>query len=350
MNEKELQTNNYSCKNCGGTLYFDAQTQNLKCQKCSTTYPIKKQKTFKKHTVQTNTTLNNEHSAWVNDNKVFKCKNCGSSVIANKNEMSNTCPYCGTALTLSPSQLPGIKPDCIIPFKFNKEQASVKFAESVKRKFFVNGAFKKQLPTSKIWGTYIPSFNFDINTSSNYQGVLYDIVKGPSGTSSKDLKPISGSLNKNYKDVLVESSSYITQPQLKGVLPYDISCAVDYDNNFILGYTVEHYTETLETCQKIAQTTVDALIRKDILNNYSYDGIDSLTINTKYLDKQYNYALVPIYRFEYNFKNKPYKTYMNGQTGKIDNNLPPSIPKIVMVVLLFMLFIILPIILALISD
>lgn len=350
MNEKILQTNNYSCKNCGGTLYFNPPEQNLKCQKCLSTYPLKKQRTFKKHTVTTNASLNKEYQEWKNDNKVFKCKNCGSSIIANKNEMSSTCPYCNTALTLLPEQLPGLKPDFIIPFQFDKTQASIKFAENVKHKFFVNGAFKKKLPENKIWGTYIPSFNFDINTSSNYKGVLYDIQHNTQGASTRSYKNIAGKLDKEYKDVLVESSNHINQVQLKDILPYDTTRAVDYNNNFILGYTVEHYTETLESCEKIAKTSVDALIRKDILNKYTYDGVSSLTVNTSYIKKEYTYILVPIYKFEYTFKNKPYKTYMNGQTGKIDSNLPPSIPKIVMTVLLVMLFILIPIILALISD
>ena len=349
MKEVELKSDQYNCKNCGSILHFDPQTKSLKCDECKSTFKLERAKTFKRHNLDNNLDETSSRNEWIEDNKVFKCTNCGSSIIANKYEISKTCPYCNTNLILDTTALPGLKPDAVVPFVFDKAEASQRFVQNVKKKFYVNGKFKRCLPENKISATYIPSFVYDMQTNSTYRGVL-SRSSTYNGHTTTTTFSISGSLNKKYSNIIVESSSKINQNELRGILPYDMSAAVDYKNGFILGYTVEHYADTLKTCEKIAQQTISSLIRKDVLSRYSYDSVQRLNIDTQYSDKKFNYVLVPIYKFEYNFKNKPYKTFMNGQNGKVDNNLPKSIPKIVMTVLLVLLIILLPFILSFLGD
>ena len=349
MSEVELKSDQYNCKNCGSVLCFNPNTQSLFCEKCKSTFDLEKKRSFKRHDFESETVDNQKRNEWVEDNKVFKCKNCGGSIVANKYEFSNTCPYCNTNLAVDSSALPGLKPDGIIPFAFDKTGASQKFVENVKKRFYVNGKFKRHLPENKIKGTYVPSFVFDMNTDSTYHGVLSE-TEHRDGHSYTRTFHISGTLKKPYKNVMVESSSKITQKELDGILPFDMSKAVDYKNGFILGYTVEHYADTLKVCEEIARETISKLIRRDILSKYSYDSVQSLVVKTDYSQKEYNYVLVPLYKFEYTFKNKSYTTYMNGQNGKVDKNLPKSIPKIVLTVLIVLLIIALPFILSMISE
>ena len=345
MSTVELKSNEYNCKNCGYVLHFSPQDKALKCEKCKSTYPLPYEKQFSKHNYEQNSKEDANRNNWINDNKVFKCNNCGSSIIANKYEISNTCPYCGTNLVLDKNSLPGLKPDLIVPFVFNKANASERFLANVRKKFFVSGAFKKHLPENKIKGTYVPSFTFSMQTKTTYTGVLRKGEQYQDKTVYTNF-PISGTLNKKYNEIMVESSSKIKQSQINEILPYDLTRAVKYENGFILGYTVEHYADTLKTCEEIARTIISKLIRKDILSKYTYTSVVSFTPKTDYSNKEYSYVLVPIYKFEYTYKNKPFVTYMNGQNGKIDNNLPKSIPKIVLTFLVIILIILLPFILS----
>ena len=349
MENVELKSQQYNCKNCGSVLLFDPNTKSLMCDKCNSHFEMQITKNFKRHQYQENFEESKTRDEWINDNKVFKCKNCGGSIVANKYEMSNTCPYCNTNLAVDSNNLPGLKPDAIIPFAFDKEKASQKFVENVRKKFYVSGKFKKHLPSNKIRGTYVPSFVFDMKTQSSYNGTLSRSERQGDHTFTTSFN-INGTLNKKYSNVMIESSSQLKQYELNAIMPFDMSTAVDYQNGFILGYTVEYYAEKLKTCEEIARQTVASLIRKDILSKYTYDSVDELSISTKYDEKDYNYILLPVYKFEYDYKNKPFKTYMNGQNGKIDNNLPKSIPKIVMTVLIVILIILIPIILSLIGD
>lgn len=349
MSEIELRSNEYNCKNCGSILHFDPNSHGLLCEKCKSSFDLDYSKTFVRHKFDKDAVESQKRNEWVEDNKVFKCKNCGASIVANKYEFSNTCPYCNTNIAVDASTLPGLKPDAIIPFAFDKTGASQKFVENVRKKFYVNGKFKRHLPENKIKGTYVPSFVYDMKTKSTYDGTLSK-TEHVNGQSFPQTFYIKGNFDKQYNNIMIESSSKITQPELNGILPYDMSKAVDYKNGFILGYTVEHYAQTLKTCEEIAKQTVSKLIRRDILSKYSYDKVEEFNVKTIYEQEDFNYILVPIYKFEYTFKNKPFKTYMNGQNGKVDNNLPKSIPKIVMTVLIILLLIALPFILSLLGD
>ncbi|MBR7091011.1 MAG: hypothetical protein IKC79_00990, partial [Clostridia bacterium] len=71
-----------------------------------------------------------------------------------------------------------------------------------------------------------------------------------------------------------------------------------------------------------------------------------MTLKKSFNNHTYSLYLMPVYRFEYQFKKKPYITYMNGQTGKVNNNLPKSGTKITLTVLFVLLLILLPFILA----
>ena len=96
--------------------------------------------------------------------------------------------------------------------------------------------------------------------------------------------------------------------------------------------------------------TKKSMIRSDILRKYTYDGVSYLNVNTDYSNETFEYDILPVYRFDYDYKNKKYVTYMNGQTGRVDNNIPKSPAKIALVVILIILAVLLPIIIAIITS
>ena len=56
--------------------------------------------------------------------------------------------------------------------------------------------------------------------------------------------------------------------------------------------------------------------------------------------------MLPMYRINFNYKNKKYSNIINGQTGKVGGNIPKSKFKIALIVIGIILGFLLPIILA----
>ena len=352
--EKKLKSVQCKCASCGGNLIYSPKTKDLFCEKCSNHVEIKNNNKIELHDIYKNYQKDESYKEFVNSNNIFKCANCGSNVVLNKFEITKKCPYCSADLVISDEQMPGLKPDAVIPFDFDKEEASNLFAKNVSKRFFVPNKFKKNIPTSDISGIYIPSFGFYANTISQYNGELYTehATTDADGHQStyREYFHVSGAHTCDFADVMVESSSKITQNEINGFLPYKCKEKKAYCNEYILGYSVEHFNQTVSKCVPTYKSIVSSAIRKQILRKYSYDGVNYLNVETEYHDEKFLYYLLPVYRFEYKYNGKKYITYMNGQTGKVDSNVPKSGFKIAMVILLAILILLLPIIIGIISG
>ena len=303
-----------------------------------------------KHRIITKDEHSIEYQNWINSHKVCKCQNCGSSIVLNKLDITTSCPYCHTPYVLDRSTLPDLVPDAVIPFRFDHHTAGQKFKNFAKSKFYVNGKFKKDIPDNLIVGTYIPSFVFDAISTTQYSGTLYreEVVETSNGHTTRSVPfHVSGTITVQHQNVLIESSTQLNQKDINGVLPFDYSQAYAFADDYILGYNVEYYNDSLAQSDQNAQPIYEQQIKRAILRKYSQaSSMGAMTLKKSFNNHTYSLYLMPVYRFEYQFKKKPYITYMNGQTGKVNNNLPKSGTKITLTVLFVLLLILLPFILA----
>lgn len=354
METKKIDSEQQKCKNCGGNLYFSPKTKNLICENCGSKKEIIIEGEILKHGLGEKNGGGKEYKEYIEQNKSFKCPNCAANVVLNKFEISQICPYCSTALVVNNKSSYGLKPDGIIPFEFDENDAAEIFAKAVKKRFFAPRKFKKKLPENQITGIYIPCFGFDANTKSVYKGELYNeethTDRDGRSHTTRSYFHISGTWNYKYENIIVECSSQITQLELKGFTPYKHNKGKPYNNSFILGYSVEQYDKEVNDCLEQYHYELDNCIRKDILKKYSYDGVNYLNVKTERSDEKYAYQILPVYKFEYDYKNKKYVTYMNGQTGKVDNNIPKSKIKIAFAILLPILIFAIPFIISIISS
>ena len=157
----------------------------------------------------------------------MQCKNCGAQIILDKLEFAKECQYCGSPVVSEIDELPGLKPDAVIPFKFDGVEAVKKFNIGVRKKWFLPNEFKKEPPTDNINGIYVPSFAFDSNTNSSYNGVLvkdhtHTNSKGQTTTTHEYIRIAANKLL-NFTNVTIESSSKIENKDMKALLPYQLN-------------------------------------------------------------------------------------------------------------------------------
>ena len=339
----EIKGSNAKCRNCGGSLTFDPASQDLHCPNCDSHFAFDKARKQIKHRISEGKAVDrmDVHDKWASEMKVVKCQTCGAEVMLSGLEVSTACPYCGSDYVSETKALPGLKPDVVIPFAFNEEKAAELFVKGMKKKFFAHQALKKKLPPSKIHGIYVPSFTFDADSVSRYDGRLYKNKtytdsKGNSHTRREYFK-ISGTESLAHRDYVEESSTKMNDKQMTALLPYQMDGSYQYDSNFIRGYSLEHYQDGLAACYDNAQTKMRAAIRSAILNQYNHDGVDYLNIDARFSNELYSYRVLPVYSFEFLWKKKNYMVFMNGQTGKVGSQYPKSALKISILVILIVL-------------
>lgn len=334
-----IKKTNARCTGCGGSLIFDSKSQNLICKNCNSQIEIDKvNKLIKK-----DYTCSSETSSI--KGKSTNCSSCGALLEIKEREITKTCPYCNNNFVLELEEINGLKPDLIIPFQFDKKEAIEKFKQGVKKKHFLPNKFKKSPNFSKIDGTYISSFSFDSKTQSSYSGRL---AKDESYTDSNGNRKtrttyqnISGDKSLDFENVIVESSSQANQALFEEIKPFNINnqTVFEYNPDFIRGYLVESYDNSLSNAKVISEDLMKSRIKNAILANYRYDRVVSFNLSTNFFDNKYNYMLVPVYFINIDYKKKTYITYLNGQTGRLGENLPKSKLKIAMLFLIPILLI-----------
>lgn len=340
------------CPSCGGKVEYSPKSKGLKCDKCQTIYPVQFEKAGEKKRVAL--ALNNDKGfeQWKDSKRTFHCENCGAEIILNKFDYAEKCSYCNTTSLVPTDKLPGLKPDCVVPFKIEKDMANQQFKLSTQKKRFLPTAFKKNIPNAKIGATYIPSFAFDITIDATYHGMravsrTVQTANGPRTTTT--LVPFSGSIHNDYKNVVVESSEQLSQSQIQGILPYNFGECFVYNDDFVTGYDIEYYNQTVSDANKLARTVVYNMTDSAIRSRHG--NVRSLTIKPTYSNENYSYCLLPVYFVNYKYKEKEYFNLMNGQTGQTTGKVPRSATKITFFTLAIILLVIgLPLLIMLLAS
>ncbi len=350
---KVLKSSSGNCKTCGSNLFFNPETQTLDCESCKSKQVIDSKVEITKHNLEELDAANHHKTLILKNNKQsMKCSNCGASVVLTKFETATSCPYCNSNLIANKEQIAALEIDSIIPFKFGKEKARQMFKEKLKSKWFISGKFLKSLSSQEISSFYFPSFIFDSDCSTTYNGRLYneETIEDSDGNrrTVKKYFNILGKRDTKHKDVIIEASTKLQQNELNYVKPYNLNEMKAYSDEYIYGYPLEQYSNTVGEAYLQAQDMMKAEIRRAILSSYSHDGVSYFNMTPTFYNKKYLYCVLPMYRINYSYKNKNYSNVMNGQTGSLGGKYPKSGLKITFAILIPALFIVLPIIAAII--
>lgn len=355
-----MELNN--CPTCGGRVEFSPSDKKLKCEKCSNLFPIEYKSPKEKKRIVEAIHVDNDKGfeKWKESKRTFQCKNCGAQIILNKFEMTSKCSYCNTHSLVPTQDLPGLKPDAVIPFKISKEKANEQFKLRTKKKMFLPNDFKKNLPKTQIGATYLSSFSFGMDAFATYDGIravsrtVTRRVHTANGVrivtdTVTDYVPFSGNIEKLFDDIVVESSDKIEQYQINSILPYYFKECYEYNDDFLSGYSVGYYNQSIEDAVKVAEgqvlSTLDTIIRN------KHGNVTRLNIYPKYENQKYSYVLLPLYFINFKYKDKEYLNLMNGQTGVGSGSLPKSATKITFFTLFIILIVVgLPLLIILLSS
>lgn len=104
----------YKCPNCGGNMTFDPEKQLLHCDYCGNESKVEDVETEEREDdVEQN----------LSNTKVYECPNCGAEIITDEYTAATYCAYCGAATILSDRLSNVIKPQSVIPFKYDRDFA-----------------------------------------------------------------------------------------------------------------------------------------------------------------------------------------------------------------------------------
>ena len=338
------------CSSCGGKVEFSPQDKGLKCVNCGNVYPIEYTQTVTKHPIEW-VPDQQKLTEWGQQNRSYQCRTCGAQITFNRYDIAQNCQYCNTNSLVPLNDLPGLRPEIVLPFNFSKEQAKAEFNTRVTKRHFLPLDFKRNLPRTEMSSTYISSFTFECFVEAKYHGrqKIETTERDSNGHTHTETsyRYFSGVIKHQFDNLVVEANDKISQNDIKGILPYNFNESYDYQDGFVKGYNVAYYDRSVENAKEQAKKDAYQHIERMIRNKYY--SIDSLTIEPVYSNMKYNYALLPMYFVNFKYKDQSYTNIMNGQTGKTSGSVPRSGVQITLFTLFILLLIGIPAICILLS-
>lgn len=187
----------------------------------------------------------------------LKCQACGAEVIVNTAEaMQARCHWCRNTLSVNEQRPNGAVPDGLLPFSVTRDDAIARITHFVKkRSFFAHPKFVRQFAATEVVGVYMPYVLLDANTHLDLTGAgeiqtrTYTRKRGDTEVRyyDADVYQVARSFDLHIDDVVIESSGQRadidwqrnTNNVINAIQPFDVKAAVQYNANYLRGFTSE---------------------------------------------------------------------------------------------------------------
>ena len=315
---------NYKCPACGGPLHFDSETQKLKCDYCDSTYTASEiESLYEKK--ETEGSKDVKEQTWTNDEMTgmhaYRCPSCGAEIIVDENTAATSCPYCNNP-TINATQFEGVlKPNYVIPFKKNKDEAIASLKNFYKGKPFLPKAFSSSNHIEEIKGLYVPFWLYDntANASADYHAtrVSTRIRHDEEITTTAHYK-VHRDGQIQFEKVPADGASKMPDEFMDAIEPFDYSDMVPFQKSYMAGYYADKYdvssTDNEERIRVRMENSAKAFLNNSV---NGYTSVITERENINLLKSHVSYAFLPVWILSTKWNDKNYLFVMNGQSGKI---------------------------------
>ena len=345
------QVTNYKCPACTGPLHFDSATGKLHCDYCGSSYEVSEidalyadknaaaaSAAAKEEERRTSDAVKDAVDGWQPETsgaewggsesgvKAYNCPSCGAELICGDTTAATSCPYCGNPTVIPASVSGSLKPDAIIPFKLDREQAKDAFRAHLKGKKLLPKLFSEENHLDEIKGLYVPFWLFDASADADitYSGekirTWSDVDYNYTETKVFDLRR-SGSIE--FENVPVDGSEKMDNELMESVEPFDLTQAVDFKTAYLAGYLADRYDVAAKDCVGRANVRMQQSVKDAfIATTGAYSGVAPKSSRIRVSKGHARYVLLPVWVLNTTWNGGKYVFAMNGQTGKFVGNLP----------------------------
>ncbi|GHU25790.1 hypothetical protein FACS1894172_12270 [Spirochaetia bacterium] len=327
----------YKCPNCGGSVKFSSGSQKLVCDYCGTSFEPDVLKQYNEEL--SNVPADNlkwseldKGDQWQDANlATMNCTSCGAQIIAAPTTSATACPYCNTPVVITGKLSGALKPDCMIPFKLDKEKAKSALDDHLRGKPLLPSLFKTQNRIDSITGVYVPFWLFDCKAHAN---IHYRAIKIKTWSDNnfnytkKDFYSVYREGDLAFERVPVDGSEQMDDALMEAIEPFEYRDSTDFQSAYLLGYMAEKYDVDAAKSKDRANVRIKRSTEKTLGDTVTgYTSVTPENSSVQLSDAVVRYALLPVWMLNTKYKGTMYSFAMNGQTGKFIGNLPVSKAK-----------------------
>lgn len=300
----------FRCKNCGGNAVYSPGQMRMYCPHCDGTDSAERE---------------------IKENKT-ECANCGAPLAIQEYNSTCRCEYCGSYIILDERVEGAYRPNLMLPFKVDKKKAVELLAQEFKSRIFTPGSFLGEATLEEMKGMYIPFWMYDYTVSCDYVGRGTKVRVWTSGdteyTETSHYR-VERNLDVDFDKLPIDASFAMNDEVMDLMEPYDYKDLEEFQEKYMSGFYGEVYNEDADALEERADRKT-RMYMDDILDE-TLGGYSTLVPERKDVSlarDKVHFALLPVWRYIYKYRDKNYDFYVNGQTGKIIGSTPVSMKKV----------------------
>ena len=340
---------NYKCPACTGPLHFVGSSGKLECDYCGSTFEVaeiealqkkeeeKAASAFQKEEAKAQAQAANGdewdtsglHDVWhvgADGMRAYNCPSCGAELLCDDTTAATSCPYCGNP-TIVPGQLSDtLKPDFILPFKLNREQAVEALKKHYGGKRLLPKLFSDQNHISEIKGVYVPFWLFDgtADAAADYEATRsFSRREGKYQVTTTEHFNVHRSGTIAFEKVPVDASSAMPDGHMDSIEPFDYSELKPFSTAYLPGFFANKYDISAEeSAERADQRCQQSALHALLSTVDAYETVVPLNQDVQLMRGKVHYALLPVWLLSTQWNDKSFLFAMNGQTGKLVGDLP----------------------------
>lgn len=329
------------CHDCGALLLYAPGTQKLACKYCGAQNDIPTETKSYAQVREINFHDYITHQISKEEKQTVStvsCSNCGATTTLKPNVTSDSCAFCASPLVISGGTVSTIiKPDYILPFKVDNNNAKSSFSEWLGGLWFAPNDLKRYATLQdKIKGIYMPYWTYDAQSTCEYvgeRGEYYYVGDGNNRKRETRWYDVQGVVTNTFDDVFVIASHSLPDSTTRDLEPWDFKNYTDYNDAYLSGFQAECYQTDVENGFETAKEVMKNQLRALAMQQIGGDDQRISNMHIQHNDVTFKHVLLPIWISAYQYNNKVYRFIINGRSGKVVGERPYSWIKIALAVL-----------------
>lgn len=321
---ERLAAESAKCPSCAANLFYQPEVGGLLCRYCGNVYNPSTME------VVGSFGATGEHD-YVGDNDISEddrhrheivCSSCGSQLIADEHTMSTMCPFCGSPALITRRMTREFKPDYIIPFKIDRDQAEKNMNDWLKTRKYTPWGFKSKSRLTKMTALYVPFWLLDCGVNTDLSGTGKHYSGKNIGTYE-----VNSRVSYYVRNVPFDASKNIANKLMEAIEPYDYGEMVKFENKYLQGFYANKYDQN-------ATELADRMLRR--IDRFSLSETEQIAKKYDYYtsrhDKTFSwmsevktkYCLLPVWFMTVETGGRQYQFAVNGQTGEASGQVPTT--------------------------
>ncbi len=257
---------------------------------------------------------------------IYNCPSCGAELICDETTVATSCPYCDNHAVIPTRYSGEFKPDFVLPFAKTKEEAIAALKSHYKGRPFLPDTFTDGNHVKEVKGVYVPFWLFDgsASGSASFEATRSrTYLSGNYRVTETDHFDVYRSGSISFLGIPVDASTKMPDDYMDSIEPFDYRALVPFSPAYLPGYLADKPDVDVEACGERADARAEVTVLDNLRDTVvGYEMVLARGSSTGVVRERSHYAMLPVWMLSTRWEDAPYLFAMNAQTGKMVGDLP----------------------------